>query len=105
MPGQRHLGPADVVEAARRGDSRMPLGAGLLSAAASILSIGAGASVGRYGPAVHLGGTLGAWLASVFRLQRPARCELAGRGLRGRGNGGGGKPGRRRAHRDHLNRI
>lgn len=75
MPAQYNHGPADVIYAARQGNGEMPIKAGLVNAVASIVSIGSGASVGRYGPIVHLGATLGAWLAKKMKLA-PARRKI-----------------------------
>ncbi|MEM7253243.1 MAG: chloride channel protein [Pseudomonadota bacterium] len=66
--GRRPRGPADVIAEARGLQSRLTFRDGLGSAAASVLSIGVGASVGRYGPAVHLGATLGAFIGRALTL-------------------------------------
>lgn len=52
----------------RRG--RLPARAGGLSAVSAVVSLGAGASVGQYGPLVHLGATLGSQVAQLLRLGR-----------------------------------
>ena len=75
MSAQYNHGPADVIYAARQGNGEMPIKAGLTNAVATIVSIGSGASVGRYGPIVHLGATLGAWLAKKMKLA-PARRKI-----------------------------
>lgn len=75
MPAQYNHGPADVIYAARQGNSDMSIKAGLTNAVATIVSIGSGASVGRYGPIVHLGATLGAWLGKKMKLA-PARRKI-----------------------------
>jgi CIC family chloride channel protein len=72
---QRNYGPADVIEAARAGESYVSLRTGITNALAAILSIGSGASVGRYGPAVHLGATLGSFFSR--RLHLPAHHRRA----------------------------
>ncbi len=79
LPFQRPHGVADVMEAANFGNGRMALRNGVAAAAVSAGSIASGASVGREGPAVHLGGALGGWLAA--RLDLPGhsgRTLLAG---------------------------
>ncbi len=81
MPQGRNYGPADVMQAVREKDAKMSIGTGLGSAAVSILSIGAGASVGRYGPAVHLGASLSAWIGDRFKLARSQRLALLGCGV------------------------
>ncbi|WP_396587897.1 chloride channel protein [Bermanella sp. R86510] len=52
-------GPPDVIAAAQLGHSQVPFKSGMATALASFLSLGSGASVGGYGPIVHLGATLG----------------------------------------------
>lgn len=80
MPERRNYGPADAIEAVHERDGRMSIGIGLGSAAVSALSIGAGASVGRYGPAVHLGASMSSWLADKLALDRGQRMALLGCG-------------------------
>ncbi len=72
---------ADVIEsrALRRG--QLPLKEGLVSAAAAILSLGAGASAGREGPVVHLGATLAGTLARGLDLGPPERRMLVASGV------------------------
>ncbi len=82
-PEQRNHGPADVIQAARLGKGYLSTRAGLVSASASIVSIGSGASVGRYGPVVHLGATLGAWLAQQLKLTQDRRKTLLACGVAG----------------------
>ncbi|MEP3113603.1 chloride channel protein [Nisaea sp.] len=81
MPGGRPQGVADVIEAnalrAGRMSGRAGLGAALLSAA----SIGSGASVGREGPAVHLGATIASYMGRRFRLARSQSRTLLGCGV------------------------
>lgn len=70
LPDRRPHGVADVIEAGMLRGGSIPLKTGLLAALASTLSLGCGASVGREGPMVHLGATLGSWL--TIRLRLPA---------------------------------
>ena len=58
MPGRRNYGPADVMESVQEHDGNLSLKTGLYAALTGAVSIGAGASLGRYGPAVHLGATV-----------------------------------------------
>ena len=81
VPTPRNHGPADVIYAARQGNGNMSIKAGLTNAVASIVSIGSGASVGRYGPVVHLGATLGAWLANKLKLAPARRKTLLACGV------------------------
>lgn len=78
---RRNHGPADVLESIREKDAELSLRTGLESAVVSAVSIGAGASVGRYGPAVHLGASLSAWLAQRLHLDRSRRVVLLGCGV------------------------
>lgn len=54
---------------------------GMFAALASAISIGSGASVGREGPVVHLGASLGSTLGSWFRLDRNAMRIMLGAGV------------------------
>jgi CIC family chloride channel protein len=81
LPNRRPQGVADVIEAEQLHGGWMSSRVGLLSAIASALSIGAGASVGREGPAVHLGASLGAWLARRLQLTRSLNRTLLGCGV------------------------
>ncbi len=81
MPRRRAEGVADVIEACATRGSRMSLRSGLGAALASVTALGSGASVGREGPAVHLGATLGAWIAERLRLTRSLSRTLLGCGV------------------------
>lgn len=83
VPGRCNYGPADVIQSARHGDGKMSAREGLTNAIASIVSIGSGASVGRYGPVVHLGATLAAWLAERCRLDEERRKTILACGVAG----------------------
>ncbi|HSN72356.1 MAG TPA: chloride channel protein [Steroidobacteraceae bacterium] len=69
LPDRRPHGVADVIEAGMLRGGAIPLRTGVLAAAASAVSLGAGASVGREGPMVHLGATLGTWLTTRLGLE------------------------------------
>jgi CIC family chloride channel protein len=71
---------ADVIEAAALHNSNISLRTGLVSALISSISIGAGASVGREGPAVHLGASVAAFLDRQFNLEPAARRVLLASG-------------------------
>ena len=81
MPGRRPLGVADAIEAAAVREGRMSLTTGLGAAFVSAASIGVGASVGREGPVVHLGASLGGWLAARLNLGRGRSLALLGCGV------------------------
>ena len=67
IPERRPHGPPDVIRAVQGLDGRVPLRSGFLSAFTSLVSLGAGASVGQYGPLAHLGGTFGSLVARLNR--------------------------------------
>ncbi|MEM7442938.1 MAG: chloride channel protein [Pseudomonadota bacterium] len=81
MPGQRPRGVADVIEAAALRDGRMSIRAGLGAAIVSASSLGVGASTGREGPVVHIGATMGAWLAKYLGLSGRMTRTLLGCGV------------------------
>lgn len=70
MPERRFLAPPDVIRAAQSRDGTMPVKGGLLTAGAACISLGAGASVGQYGPLVHMGATCGAWIRRTLSADR-----------------------------------
>lgn len=80
MPGRRPLGIPEVIEAAAFKGGRMPVRPGLMAVVGSALSLGAGASVGREGPAVTLGAAVSAWLAERLHFGRSLSRVLLGCG-------------------------
>lgn len=64
---RRAHAPADVIAAIQTRRGRLPAKPAMISGLSSLVALGSGASVGQYGPLVHLGGALGSWLARVFR--------------------------------------
>ncbi|GHC30629.1 chloride channel protein [Aidingimonas halophila] len=70
IPERRPHTPADVIAAVQTREGRLPARAGLISAISALLSLGSGASVGQYGPLVHMGATLGSLSARLLRLGR-----------------------------------
>ena len=81
LPGGRPQGVAEVIEANALHGGRMSLTTGLRAAVVSALSIGCGASVGREGPVVHLGASLGAWLSKRLHLRRRMSRTILGCGV------------------------
>lgn len=81
MPGRRPHGVADVIEASALLGGRMSLTTGVRAALVSAASLGVGASAGREGPAVHLGASLGGWLASRLHLTQSLARTLVGCGV------------------------
>lgn len=76
----RSEGVADVIEARAVSGGRVSLRGGLASAAVSAVSIGAGASAGREGPAVHLGATIASILDRHMGFNAKQRRALLGCG-------------------------
>ena len=70
IPERRSHGPPDIIQSVQEMDGRIPVRTGFLSAVASVVSLGAGASVGQYGPLAHVGATLGSLVARVNRDSR-----------------------------------
>lgn len=62
--------PADLIAAVQTRRGRLPARAGFLSALSGLISLGSGASVGQYGPLVHMGASLGSLGAKLLRLGR-----------------------------------
>ncbi|MBT6116393.1 MAG: chloride channel protein, partial [Rhodospirillaceae bacterium] len=81
LPGRRPHAVADVIEASALRSGHMSLRTGLAAAVASIASIGAGASVGREGPVVHLGATMASWLGQRLHLGRSSMRTVLGCGI------------------------
>ena len=78
---ERFRGPADVIVAVHERDGRFKARDGMITAACDALSLGLGASVGRYGPAVQLGATLGSLLGQAIGLTRTGLRVLLGCGV------------------------
>ena len=70
IPERRPHGPPDIIRSVQGLDGRIPARSGFLSALTSLVSLGAGASVGQYGPLAHLGATLGSLVARIDRHSR-----------------------------------
>lgn len=81
LPGGKPQGVPHVMEASALRDGRMSLTVGIRAAIASAASIGFGASVGREGPVVHLGASLGSWVAKRLHLGRVLARTLLGCGV------------------------
>ncbi len=74
-------GVPHVIEAAALHDSRLGIKSGFLSATATVISLGAGASTGREGPVVHLGATLASWITRTLKLNPAVARTLLGCGV------------------------
>jgi CIC family chloride channel protein len=78
---KRTAGVADVIEAKSLGMERLGLRQALASAFVTALSLGSGASAGREGPVVHLGGAMAAAFGKRFRIQPWGKKALLGCGV------------------------
>lgn len=78
---QRFRGPANVIIAVHEHNGRLNIRNGLITASCDALALGLGASVGRYGPAVQLGATVGAILGQIIGLTRTGLRVLLGCGV------------------------
>jgi CIC family chloride channel protein len=78
---QRPSTVADVIAANAFRSGRMSFRRGIKTALLDAVSIGVGASVGREGPAVHLGAALGGWCAKTLRLTRALSRTVMGCGV------------------------
>lgn len=75
-PAGRPLGPPDVIEAVQFHKPLPNLRSGVISTVTAALSLGAGASVGQYGPMVYLGAIFGSF-ARRLRLGVPNLASIA----------------------------
>ena len=81
MPNKRTSGVPDIIEVRHRTAREIPIRYGLLSSGLAAVSLGAGASAGREGPLVHLGGTIAHALDRSFGLSADLRRTLLGCGV------------------------
>ena len=81
LPQSRPHGIPEVIVAFSHPYPHISLRSGILSALAAALSIGAGASVGREGPAVHFGASLSSNLARKLKLDAAMARTLIGCGV------------------------
>jgi len=81
LPGRRSHNVADVIEANALNGGRMSSRVGVMAAVINAISIGTGGSVGREGPAVHLGASLSSWIGRRLHLSRSLTRTLLGCGV------------------------
>ena len=81
MPNKRNQGIADVMEAGALHGGRMSLNLGIKVAFVNAAALGAGASAGREGPMVHLGGSIAAYVARRFHLRPSLALTILGCGV------------------------
>ena len=70
MQGHRFHRLQDVIEIAHSPNPSMPVRQSALTSLAAFLSLGAGASVGQYGPLAHMGAAIGSWTGRILRGDR-----------------------------------
>ena len=75
--GRGH-GMADVIEAAAFRDSRVDRKEGAASALAALVTLSAGGSTGREGPAVHLAAVLSSWVSDRLRATGITARDILG---------------------------
>ncbi len=80
LEGGRGQAVAEVIEARAVGGGRISLRAGIAAATVSAVSLGAGGSAGREGPAVHLGATIASLFSRYFGFDAKQRRALLGCG-------------------------
>jgi len=78
---KRPHGPPDIIRAVQGFGGDVPPRSGVLTAVASIVGIGCGASVGQYGPLAHMGATIGAFIARFSGSGRPMGTVGVGCGV------------------------
>ncbi|MGD2025899.1 MAG: chloride channel protein, partial [Methyloceanibacter sp.] len=83
LSARRTVAVPDVIEARVNGGRGLQLGQGLISATASALSLGSGASAGREGPIVHLGASIAMTFSRHLNLPNSARRTLLASGAAG----------------------
>lgn len=83
LTAKRTVAVPDVMEARVNGGRGLRLDQGLISALASALSLGSGASAGREGPIVHLGASIAVTLSRHLNLPNSARRTLLASGAAG----------------------
>ena len=81
VSNRRTGGVPDVIEARYVAGAQLSLRDGIVSAGLSAFSLGAGASAGREGPLVHLGGTIADNVVRRFGLPPISRRTLLGCGV------------------------
>jgi CIC family chloride channel protein len=81
MPGRANRGLSHVIEDVHFNRGQTNVKEGLSVGLISAVSIGAGASVGRYGPAVHLGAAAASGVGTFFKLSDQEKLTLSCAGI------------------------
>ena len=89
---QRWYGPADTIFAAHNKAGTLDLKGGFTSTLASFVSISGGASVGIYGPLVHFGATISAYLRRLKYIPKIQHDIIIGSGVAAAISAGFGAP-------------
>lgn len=81
MPNRANRGMSHIIEDIHFNKGQTGVKEGLVVGLISALSIGSGASVGRYGPAVHLGAAAASGVGSFFKLETQEKLTLSCAGI------------------------
>ncbi|PCJ86104.1 MAG: hypothetical protein COA54_09710 [Thiotrichaceae bacterium] len=81
MPNRANRGLSHIIEDIHFNKGQTSVKEGFSVGLISAVSIGAGASVGRYGPAVHMGAAAGSGIGSLFKLQEQEKLTLSCAGI------------------------
>ncbi len=81
MPNRANRGLSHVIEDVHFNKGSTGVKEGFVVGAVSAVSIGAGASVGRFGPAVHLGAAAASGLGAIFKMGAHERVTLSCAGI------------------------
>ncbi|MCK5396357.1 MAG: chloride channel protein [Gammaproteobacteria bacterium] len=81
MPNHANRGLSHIIEDIHFNRGQTGVKEGFAVGLISAVSIAAGASVGRYGPAVHMGAAVGSGVGSLFKLQEQEKLTLACAGI------------------------
>ncbi len=81
MPNRANRGLSHVIEDVHFNHGQTGVREGVAVGVISAVSIGAGASVGRYGPAVHLGAAAASGIGTFFRLEEQEKLILSCAGI------------------------
>ena len=88
----RWFGPADTIFAAHNREGKLDLKGGFGSTLASFISISGGASVGIYGPLVHFGATVSAYIRRLSFIPKIPHDIIIGCGVAAAISAGFGAP-------------
>ncbi len=81
MPNKRSTGVADIIIYKKNSYSKIPISETIKGSIINFFSIGIGASVGREGPVVHLGGAITTYVTDKLKLNPNLSIVLLGCGV------------------------